>query len=85
MAQQLRICLECKRYQSGEIPHASEQLSPCATAIEPVPQSPCCPTSEATAMRSSCATTRGSSWAATKSQCRKKKKEKVIAKSKMRL
>ena len=38
VAQQFSICLASKRYRfdpwSGKIPHASEQLSPCATATE---------------------------------------------------
>lgn len=44
---------------SGKIPHAVEQLNPCAT-IEPVLQSLCFATREATAMRNPCISTKSS-------------------------
>ena len=47
---------QCRRHGvdswSGKIPHASEQLSPSATTIEPVLQSPGAPTTEARALHS---------------------------------
>ena len=39
VAQWLRVCLPCRGHEvkpwSGKIPHAAEQLSPCATTTEP--------------------------------------------------
>ena len=81
VAQWLRICLPMQRTRfdpwSGKIPHASEQLSPCATATEPPCYnywSPCAATTEArvprarapqqkeaTAMRSPCTAMKSSS------------------------
>ena len=53
--QQLRICLAKQGMQVWsqvqEDPHDKEQLSPCDTAAEPVPQSPCLATWESTAAR----------------------------------
>ena len=41
---------QCRRYGfhrwSGKIPHAAEQLSPCATSPDPVPESPAAATTE---------------------------------------
>ena len=43
---------------SGRIPHAAEQLGPCATATEPAPWSLCSTSREATATRSPCTATK---------------------------
>lgn len=45
---------------SGKIPHAVEQLNPCATTIEPALQSLCFTAREATAMRNPCISTKSS-------------------------
>ena len=45
---------------SGKIPHAVEQLNPCATTIEPTLQSLCFTAREATAMRNPCISTKSS-------------------------
>ena len=72
VAQLLRICLPMQGHGfepwSGKIPHAAEQLSPCATTTEPAcrnywssrTQSPCSATREATARRSQRTATKGS-------------------------
>ena len=76
MAQWQRICLPTEEHWlnpwSGRTSHATVQLSPCLTTIEPelqslgtatyeacVPESPCLATRETTAARSLCTTTRG--------------------------
>ena len=78
MAQWQRICLPMEEHWlnpwSGRTLHATEQLSPCVTTIEPelqslgtatseacVPESPRLATRETTTMRSLCTTTRGTS------------------------
>ena len=67
VAQWLRICLPMQGtgVRSGKIPHAAEQLSPCATTTEPArprahtPQvlSPCATTTEAHTLQGPCTAT----------------------------
>ena len=81
---------QCRRHGSDpwsrKIPHATEQLSPCATTTEPVlqslgtasgacvPQSPCSPRREAAAGRSLCTATREQpSLAATRENCKQQR------------
>ena len=101
MAQWQRICLPTEEHWlnpwSGRTPHATEQLSPCVTAIEPqlqslgtatseacVPESPCLATREATTMRSLCTTTRGTSLLATTKEKPTKQRRPSIAIKKQR-